>query len=209
MKNLLIIGAGGCGRDIHNMALECVGYETDFRIAGFLDDNPDGLNGYVGYAPIVGSIAGYAVQPDDVFVCAMGNVSTKRKCVELILEKGGRFVNLIHPTANIAPDAKIGLGCIVMQRASICASAVLDDFVLVQISAVVGHDAKVGKYSRLDCLTVMVGGTVLEEEVTVHTSSIINQKVVVGKLAKVGASSLVIRHVKPGTTVIGNPARSI
>ena len=209
MKNLLIIGAGGCGRDIYNFTTECDGFNKEFVVKGFLDDNLDSLKGYVGFPPILDTIKKYEPQPNDVFICAMGHVASKKKCVELILEKGGRFMTLIHPSANVAPDAKIGTGCIVMQQATIGSTAVIGDFVLVQISAIVGHDAKVGNYSRLDCLSVMVGGTELQEEVTVHTAAVINHKVVVGKQAQVGACSLVIRNVKQGTTVFGNPARVI
>lgn len=209
MNNLLIIGAGGCGRDIYNFATECDGFNKEFIVKGFLDDNLNSLKDYSGFPLIVDTIRDYVPQPNDVFICAMGNVPSKKKCVEVILEKGGRFITLIHPSANVAPDARIGTGCIVMQQATIGATAVMDDFVLVQISAIVGHDARVGKYSRLDCLSVMVGGTELKEEVTVHTAAVINHKVVVGKQAQVGACSLVIRNVKQGTTVFGNPARTI
>lgn len=209
MKKLLIIGAGGCGRDIYHFATSCVGFNRAYKIEGFLDDNLKCLEGFEGFPPIVDTISNYMPEPDDVFICAMGHVASKKKCVEILLERGGQFITLIHPTANVAPDAKVGIGCIVMQQATIGSAAVVDDFVLIQISAIVGHDAKVGKYARLDCLSVMVGGTEIEEEVTVHTAAVINHKVVVGKQAHVGACSLVIRNVKQGTTVFGNPARAI
>lgn len=209
MKKLLIIGAGGCGRDIYHFATSCEGFGKEYTIKGFLDDNKSCLDGYPGFPPVIDSISDYLPEPDDVFICAMGHVASKKKCVEMMLERGGQFVTLVHPTANVAPDAKIGLGCIVMQQATVGATAVVDDFVLIQISAIVGHDARVGKYSRLDCLSVMVGGTEIKEEVTVHTAAVINHKVVVGKQAHVGACSLVIRNVKQGTTVFGNPARAI
>ena len=35
MKNLLIIGARGFGREIYNLALESIGYGTEFTIKGF------------------------------------------------------------------------------------------------------------------------------------------------------------------------------
>ena len=178
-------------------------------IKGFLDDNVNSLNDFPGFPPVLGTIADYVPQPNDLFVCAMGDVATKKRCVEGILSKGGRFVTLIHPTASIAPDSKIGEGCIVMHRATIGSDAIIGDFSLVQVASIVAHDCRVGAFSRLDCFTVMVGGTVLKEEVTVHTSSVINHQVVVGKQAQVGACSLVIRNVKEGSTVFGNPARPI
>ncbi len=209
MHNLLILGAGGFGRDIYFLAKEASGYQTEYLIKGFLDDNLESLKGHEGMPPIIGTISDYQPQPNDLFVCAMGDVATKKRCVEIVLSKGGKFTTLIHPTASIAPDSKIGDGCIIMHRATIGSDAVIGAFVLVQVSSIVAHDCRVGDFSRLDCFTVMVGGTIIREEVTVHTSAIINHQVVVGKNAQIGACSLVIRNVKEGSTVFGNPARPI
>lgn len=209
MRNLLILGAGGFGRDIYYLAKEASGYQTEYLIKGFLDDNLESLKGHESMPPIVGTISDYEPQLDDLFVCAMGDVATKKRCVETVLSKGGKFTTLIHPTASIAPDSKIGEGCIIMHRATIGSDAVIGAFVLVQVSSIVAHDCRVGDFSRLDCFTVMVGGTIIREEVTVHTSAIINHQVVVGKNAQIGACSLVIRNVKEGSTVFGNPARPL
>ncbi len=35
MRNLLIIGAGGFGREVYNSALESIGYGKDFIVKGF------------------------------------------------------------------------------------------------------------------------------------------------------------------------------
>jgi len=209
MYNLLILGAGGFGRDIYFLAKEALGYNTEYSIKGFLDDNLESLNGYEGMPPIIGTISDYEPQKDDLFVCALGDVATKKRCVETVLRKGGKFTTLIHPTASIAPDSKIGNGCVIMHRATIGSDAVIGDFALVLVASIVAHDCRVGNFSRLDCFTVMVGGTIIKEEVTVHTSAVINHHVIVGKKAQVGACSLVIRNVKDGITVFGIPARPI
>jgi acetyltransferase-like isoleucine patch superfamily enzyme len=54
-----------------------------------------------------------------------------------------------------------------------------------------------------------VGGIRIEDEVNIHTSAVINHGVVVESNAHVGACSFVIRRVKTGTTVIGNPAKKL
>jgi sugar O-acyltransferase (sialic acid O-acetyltransferase NeuD family) len=206
MKNLIIIGASGFGRDIYNLALGCTGYLKDYTIKGFLDRRKDFLNSFTGYPPILSSVEDYIVVKDDVFICAMGEVQSKKFCINLILKKGGEFISLISPSAHIDPYAKIGTGCIVLQNAVLGAGSQIGDFVLVQICTIVGHDVKVGNYSRIDCHAVCVGGVIVEDEATIHTSAVINHKVLIGKGASVGAGSFVIRNVKENTTVYGNPA---
>lgn len=39
MKKLVIIGAGGMGRSVYCIALGCIGYDENFIIKGFIDDN--------------------------------------------------------------------------------------------------------------------------------------------------------------------------
>ena len=53
MKNLLIIGARGFGREIFNMAHDCNGFGSEFIIKGFLDDKKDALDNFNGYVPIM------------------------------------------------------------------------------------------------------------------------------------------------------------
>lgn len=209
MKNLIIIGARGFGRDIYSLALECYGYQKDYQMKGFLDNKNDALDEFVNYPPIIDSFENYVIQKDDIFICAFGDVQSKKKCTELIISKGGKFISLIHPSAHIDANAKLGIGCIVLNNAFVGSGSIIGDFVLIQVSTVIGHDVKIGKYSRVDCQVVCVGGIVLEDEVTIHTAAVINDKVIVGKGAHVGAGSFVIRRVKENSTVYGNPAHKL
>ena len=60
MKNLVIIGAGGFGRELCSAAHEAVGFGERFRMKGFLDANPSALGRFDGYPPIIGSPEDYA-----------------------------------------------------------------------------------------------------------------------------------------------------
>jgi len=209
MKNLLIIGARGFGRDIYYLALQCPGYQKEYDIKGFLDDKKEALDAFDSYPPIIDSVENYLIRENDVFVCALGDVKHKKLYIQMILEKGGTFISLIHPTVIVDSNSKIGKGCIVLQYATLGSGSVIEDYVLIQISTIVAHDVKIGNYSRVDCHAVCTGGVVIEDEVTIHTSAVINQKVQVCKGASVGAGSFVIRKVKEYSTVYGNPAISL
>ena len=83
----------------------------------------------------------------------------------------------------------------------------IGNFVLVQAYSVVAHDVLVGDWARIDTHVVCVGGTRVGEEATVYTNSVLNHKVVVERKAIVAACSFVIKKVKEGNTVYGNPAK--
>lgn len=208
MKNLIIIGAGGMGRTIYSNALESVGYGEKFVVKGFIDDNLAALDAFENYPPIVGTIRDYQPQPDDVFVSSIGGAS-RRACMEEIIRRGGEFMELVHETARIYQNAKLGKGNFIGAFSVIGNDAVVGDYNMIQSYTVIGHDAHIGNWNRIDTHVTCVGGIVIEDEVNIHTGAVISHNVTVGTGAHVGALSFVIRKVKPGTTVCGNPAKKL
>ena len=208
MKNLIIIGAGGMGRTFYSNALESVGYGEKFVVKGFIDDNLHALDGFENYPPIIATIKDYQPQLDDVFVSSIGGAS-RRPCMEEIIKRGGEFLELIHQTARIYTNAKLGKGNFIGAYTVIGNDAVVGDYNMIQSYTVIGHDAKIGSWNRIDTHVTCVGGTIVEDDVNIHTSAVISHNVVVETGAHVGACSFVFRKVKAGTTVMGNPAKRI
>lgn len=208
MKNLIIIAAGGMGRTFYDIARESVGYGTEFVIKGFIDDNLSALDGFSGYPPILGKIDEYVPETEDVFTCSIGSIARK-KCMESIMSKGGEFVTLIHNTARIGTNVKMGKGNVVAAYTSIGADASIGNYNLIQAYTVVGHDVKIGDWNRIDTHVTCVGGTEIKNCADIYTSAVLNHGVVVEDNAHVGALSFVIRRVKEGTTVMGNPAKKL
>jgi sugar O-acyltransferase (sialic acid O-acetyltransferase NeuD family) len=208
MKNLVIIGAGGMGRTLYSNALESVGYGDKFVVKGFIDDNLNALDGFPNYPPIIGTIRDYVPQEDDVFVSSIGGAS-RRHCMEEIIHRGGEFMELIHLTARIYTNVKLGKGNFIGAYSVIGNDAEIGDYNMIQSYTVIGHDAKIGSWNRIDTHVTCVGGIIVEDDVNIHTSAVISHKVRVESGAHVGALSFVIKKVKAGTTVIGNPAKKI
>lgn len=208
MKNLIIIGAGGMGRTIYSNAQESIGYGEKFVIKGFIDDNINALDQFANYPPIVGTIREYQPQPEDVFVSSIGG-DARKPCMEEIIRRGGEFIELIHNTARLYTNAKLGKGNFIGAYSVIGNDATVGDYNMIQSYTVIGHDAVVGNWNRIDTHVTCVGGIIIEDEVNIHTGAIINHNVRVETGAHVGAGSFVIKKVKAGTTVFGNPARKL
>lgn len=208
MKNLIIIGAGGMGRTVYSNALESLGYGEEFVVKGFLDDNLSALDEFPNYPPIVNTIRDYVPQSEDVFVSSIGG-SSRRLCMEEIIRRGGEFWELIHKTARICTNAKLGKGNFIGAYSVVGNDAVIGDYNMIQSYTVIGHDARIGNWNRIDTHVTCVGGIVIEDEVNIHTSAVIGHNVRIETGAHVGALSFVIRKVKAGTTVMGNPAKRL
>lgn len=209
MKNLIIIGARGYGREVYNLSMQCDGYQSDYVVKGFLDDKSDALVGFENYPKIISSVEDYEVQEGDIFVCALGSIKWKKHYVELVLSKGGKFINLIHPSTILNTNVCIGNGLIVFINSNISNDCVIDDFVTIQGFVGLGHDTKIGKWSHLNAYCFTGGFVILEEEVCLNTRATVLPNVIVRKGATVGAASLVIKNVKENTTVFGVPAMKL
>lgn len=208
MKQLIIIGAGGMGRTVYSNVLESVGYGETFEVKGFIDDDLHVLDGFSNYPPVVGTISGYLPEADDVFVCSIGGDSRK-PCMESIISRGGEFINIIHRTARLLTNVVIGKGNFIGADTVMGNDVVIGNYNMIQSYTIIGHDVRIGDFNRIDTRVTCVGGVVIEDEVNIHTSAVVSHNVKVESKAHVAALSFVIKDVKAGTTVIGNPAKRL
>ena len=208
MKNLVIIGAGGMGRTIFDVARESIGYGIEYTIKGFIDDNLSALDGFEDYPPMLGTISHYLPEVEDVFTFSIGGES-RRVCIEYLMERNAKFINIVHSTARIGSNVRMGEGNVIGAFTSLGADCSIGSYNMIQSYTVIGHDAKIGDFNRIDTHVTCVGGIQIGNETTIHTSAVINHKVIVEDNVHVGACSFVIRRVKAGTTVFGNPAKKL
>ncbi|WP_455586900.1 acetyltransferase [Bacteroides sp.] len=208
MKNLIIVGAGGMGRTMYDMARESIGFGTEFIIKGFIDDNPAVLDNFENYLPLVGTISDYVPKREDVFICSIGGIS-RRECIIRILERGGEFIPLIHNTARIGTNVVMGRGNMVGAFTTIAADAKVGDYNFIQSYTIIGHDVTIGDWNRIDSQVMLVGGITIGHHNMIHTAAVLNHNVVVGNNTHIGACSFVTRNVESGTTIFSSPARRL
>ncbi len=209
MKNLIIVGAGGYGREIYNAAQGCLGFGTEFVIKGFLDGNPAALDAFDGYPPILGAPETYTPQTDDVFFGALGNVKTRARCLKPLIEKGAHFQTLIHKEAVIYSHVQIGEGSYIAHHAWLSADVVIGKHSAVFCQAALGHDVRVGDFCHVSVGSFLGGGVRVDDFVTLHPHTKVVPRKTLHAGATVGIGSVVLGHVKADDTVFGSPAESI
>ncbi len=208
MKNLVIIGASGFAREMYDLALTCFANDPNFKVKGFLSDGPSNIEA-MGYPAVLGKVAEYDIQPDDVFFCGIGKVIDRKKTVEIILSKGGKFINLIHPTAVISPSVKLGIGVGIKAFCVLASDVTVEDFTFMQSSVIMGHDVHIGKFCQINSFAFFAGYSRVHDLVSINAGVKLIQKAVVEEGAIVGMGSVVLNKVKKGTTVFGIPAKRL
>jgi len=206
--NLIIIGAGGLAREVYDFANLCYENDPGFKVKGFIADEPIGKYNDK-YPPFLGQIETYQIDGNDRFFCAIGKIPDRKKCVEIILGKGGEFINLIAPRVFISPNAKIGRGVAVKWDCVINSGVEIGDFTYIQTNTIFGHDVKVGSFCQISAMSFFAGGVEIADFVEINPGVRIIQNMKIGQGAKVGIGSVVVSHVKPETTVWGYPAKKL
>ncbi len=208
MKNLVIIGVGGFARVVYGHTHDSLGYGEEWNVKGFLDgDVKLAQNEYDKLpASVLGDVNNYEIQEADVFVCAIANPAVKKKLVETILNRGGKFINIIHKTAIIHKTVILGVGNIIAPYCMIYDSSKLGDHIMLNSKSILGHDVEIGDFSTLLGDVNINGRAKVGECSCWGAGSIALPQSVIEDNAFVGVGSVVFRHVKKGQKVFGNPA---
>ena len=213
MKNLIIIGAGGFAREVYWHAQMSSGFDSEWTIKGFLDgDVKLSAEEYAklpGDVTLLGDVDSYAICADDVFTCAVGTPHARKVLAEKVLARGGEFINLVSELAYVMPTVKLGRGVIICPYVNIGDHAELDDFVAVNDICIIGHDAQIGKFSCVMPHANVAGKCKIGAEVFIGSGAVIMPKAKVEDNATVGAGCVVLKKVRAGVTVFGNPAIEI
>ena len=124
MKRLVILGSGGYGRTVADIAHQ-LGYTTVV-----LDDADP--------AHPLSSFQSY-INPTTSFIPAFGNNAFRIEWIGRIGEHGGQLATLIHPTAYISPTAIISPGTVVFPHAIVNTDVVINCGCIINLGAILDH----------------------------------------------------------------------
>jgi sugar O-acyltransferase (sialic acid O-acetyltransferase NeuD family) len=208
--NVIVVGASGFGRELLQYVYDAYRNDPAVRIKGFLDDDPakiDSIRKTTG-VDIVGDTLTYAIEEEDRFILSLGDPGLRRVLARRLARRGAKFISVIHPTAYLAPTARMGEGCIIGPFANVGSYAHLEDHVLLNLYSAVGHDAHVGAFCVFSPYAVANGGSQLGEGIFLGTHAAVTPNVRIGAGSKVAAGAVVYRDVPRRSLATGNPSKA-
>lgn len=207
MKDLIIAGAGGFGREAYYMVKAINSIKSTWKFKGFINDDLDVFKDQNKEYEIIGTIKDWIPSENEVFVVAISSPIGKEKVVNILKQKGAQFVTLIHPRAIIYDSAEIGEGCVIGGMSTIGDSAKVGNFVHVA-GSIVGQDSIIDDFSTTTAF-VNIASAKIGKRVFIGSHSVILNGKIVGDDAFVCAGSIVMSNVKPCSKVMGYPAKKI
>lgn len=209
MKNVIIVGASGFGREVLYTIGEINRVSPTYCVKGFIDDNLSALDGFDLEYKVLGKISGWVPNREDRYVLAIADPKTKEKVIPNLKEKGALFETIIAPTASVADSATLGEGVVVFGYSGISVNVKIGNFVFFNAMDGIGHDTVIGDYCSFGPKVCISGHTKIGKCVNFGALSSTYPGITIGDYAVVGMNSAAIKQVKPNTTVIGVPAKKI
>lgn len=211
MKDLIIIGSGGLGRETAWTAERINASSPEWNILGFIDDNIQVQGRVIDGYKVIGTTAAAAKYPDAYYVCAIGSARIRKLVVDKV--KGiapVKFATLIDPGCVCSRErVQFGEGCIICANTYITLDIKIGNHVYIGGNATVGHDAVIGDFVTLYPGSNVSGSTHIANGCEMGTGSQIIQGLSVGNNTIVGAGSVVVRNLPPDCTAVGVPAKPI
>jgi sugar O-acyltransferase (sialic acid O-acetyltransferase NeuD family) len=206
MKKIIIIGAGGYGRELLQWIKDINEVRPTWEIAGFLDDNLNALDGIECDYPMLGKVSHWQPSDDEVFALAVATPRVKEKIVGAIKARGGVFASVIHPTATLTQFSKYGEGLVMFPQSKLSVNSSAGDFVTI-LSSGIGHDVEIGDYTTVSGACSILRNVKIGKRVFLAANVAVSNDIVVGDEAYIGIGSIVMKNVAAGQKTFCNPAR--
>jgi sugar O-acyltransferase (sialic acid O-acetyltransferase NeuD family) len=166
---------------------------------------------YLGWAGFQDWIQTQPERSEIGFCIAIGNPHgrVRMRFHEQLTTEGLQPITVIHPSAQIAPNACIGEGCQLMAGAIVNPEARLGRQCIINTRASVDHECVLDDGVELGPGATLCGIVHLGINAWVCTGATVLPRIDIGADAIVGAGALVIHDVPPGVTIVGVPAKRI
>lgn len=201
-KKLVIIGAGGHGKVVANIA-KLNGYDDIV----FLDD--DTSKTMCGIYPIVGTSNDVNHYKNGDFIVGIGNNLIRRKITSLLLKERYNLVTLIHPTAVIDETVHISKGSVVMANVVINVDTKIGVGCIINTSSSVDHDCIINDFVHVCPGSHVAGSVTIGDNTWIGVGSSIINNVSITKDCMIGAGTVVVEELVESGTYVGIPARRL
>jgi sugar O-acyltransferase (sialic acid O-acetyltransferase NeuD family) len=207
---VVILGAGGFGRNILDVLDALNRQRPRYHIIGFLDPDEHAL-------PVTNRLGGAVIGTDDEldrfdarFVISVASTALRRQLDRTAVRAGKQAVEaLVHPSCSVGGDVELGAGVVLTAGVRVASNVVVGRHTHINFNSTLGHDTELGDFVTVFPQVAISGYVTLEQGVTMGTSSAVIPGVRIGAGATVGAGAVVIEDVPPHVTVVGVPARPV
>lgn len=216
MRRVVIIGAGGHGRELISYIRDLNDQGEHIELVGFIDEHKPRASWEA--AEILGDFDDLESllkqHADSVFhyITAVGDNRVRRQFVARVERFGQQRVTpwtLRHPEAILGNTVEIGVGTCLAPGSIITTRVQLGKHCILNVNASISHDCVIGDFVNINPGAVICGNVHVGEGCYIGAGATIIDKVSIGEWAVIGAGAVVVDDIPPYVTAVGVPARVI
>lgn len=210
MDKIVIIGAGGFGREVGWLIERINGNKPLWDLKGFIDDGIEAGTIIHGY-PVLGCVEDIIHWDEILFVvCAIASPNIRRRIQKEISQNSNLvFPNLIDPSVMYSDTVILGQGNIICGGTIMTVDIEVGDFNIINLNCTIGHDVRISSFVTIYPNVSVSGNVKLNDFTEFGTGSQVIQGITVEQGTIVGAGAVVIRDLPGSCTAVGNPAKPI
>lgn len=209
MKNIVIVGAGGVGRETSLIIQQINELKITWNLIGFIDDDVNSWGNVINGYPVIGGMDSLEkLSLDTYVVVAIANYKVKKRIVNKINNRF-KFATIVHPRVWLHDYMTLGEGTIIYEGAILTTNIKVGNHVIISPKCGIGHDSIIKDYVSLLWNVNVSGNDIIEEGVMMGSASTVIQGKRIGKGSTVGAGAVVIDNIDSYSTVVGVPAKVI
>jgi len=208
-KDLVLVGAGGFGREVLWQLGEIDNCAGQYNILGFVDDAPEFKGKTINGLPVLGDIRWLSSYPKEI--CALicvGNPKARKGIYNRIRQNPNiSFPTIMAKNVQCSDLVKFGQGCIVCLSSVLTVNIVIGEFVIINLDCTIGHDAVLDDFVTLHPSVNVSGNVYIGACSEIGTGANIIQGKNIGENAIIGAGAVVVNDIPPDCTAVGVPAK--
>jgi sugar O-acyltransferase (sialic acid O-acetyltransferase NeuD family) len=208
MKNLVIYGAGGFGREMLLMVNQINAHQPTWKMIGFFDDGKK-KNDLVEGLVVLGGRSELNAVREPLSVCiAIADPVTRNHIVSELSNPNLSFPSLFHPGCLKGSDLNsFKDGCIITAGVILTTTIQFGKFCIVNLGSTIGHDVKLGEFCTVMPGCSISGNVQIGARTVMGTGSRILQGLTIGEDCMIGAGAVVTKDFGSHLKLLGVPAR--
>lgn len=200
-KPILILGSGG-----HSKVLIEILELQKIDIIGIIDPNRTTGEVYQGVPVVAKDIQVNEFDPSKIsIVNGIGSIpGNDNRWLESqrFRSKGFSFQSVIHPSAILSSELKLGDGVQIMAGCILQSHVSIGEDVIINSGSVIDHDCIIGDQSHIAPGVTLSGGVKVGAKAHLGTGTVVIQNISIGNNVVIGAGSVIFKDVPDGLTLI-------
>jgi len=206
---IVIVGAGGCGRDFLWTLLDCNKILKKYNIIGFIDDDKSLIGKKVDGIPVLGGLDWFKKKSPKEISClvAIADSRTRFEIVKKLKSINVKFPIVIHPSVIASQLREIGEGSVIQAGCIFAPNTRLGRHVQINLDCTIGHDSFLDDFVTLTTGIHINGNNMIGRGTYVGTGAVTQEKIKIGKWSKVAAGTVLLNNVPDYSMYVGIPGR--